>query len=81
VFVYHSSLFVPHISQTAATLTYTGAFGMCLFFVLSAYLITELLLREKQQTGHSSYASFLYAPNSAHLAALFRFHCFLCRAR
>lgn len=28
-----------------------GSFGVCLFFALSAYLITELLLREQQGTG------------------------------
>src|SRR4051812_6146531 len=28
-----------------------GSYGMSLFFVLSSYLITELLLREKQATG------------------------------
>lgn len=28
-----------------------GAFGVCLFFVLSAYLITELLRREESRTG------------------------------
>ena len=28
-----------------------GSFGVCLFFVLSAYLITELLLREQARTG------------------------------
>ncbi|HWQ56625.1 MAG TPA: acyltransferase, partial [Bryobacteraceae bacterium] len=29
----------------------SGAFGVCLFFVLSSYLITELLLRENEATG------------------------------
>lgn len=29
----------------------TGGFGLCLFFLLSAYLITELLLREQSRTG------------------------------
>lgn len=28
-----------------------GASGLCLFFLLSSYLITELLLREREQTG------------------------------
>lgn len=31
--------------------TYAGSFGADLFFVLSSYLITELLLREKNQRG------------------------------
>ena len=29
----------------------SGAFGMCIFFLLSAYLITELLIRERISTG------------------------------
>lgn len=28
-----------------------GAYGLCIFFLLSAYLISELLLREKEKTG------------------------------
>lgn len=28
-----------------------GAYGLCVFFLLSAYLISELLLREKEKTG------------------------------
>jgi peptidoglycan/LPS O-acetylase OafA/YrhL len=28
-----------------------GGFGLSMFFLLSAYLITELLLREREQTG------------------------------
>lgn len=35
-----------------------GAFGVCLFFVLSAYLITELLLREREITGSVKTGSF-----------------------
>ena len=36
----------------------TGAFGVSLFFVLSSYLITELLLREKDITGALDIRSF-----------------------
>jgi len=36
----------------------TGAFGVSLFFVLSAYLITELLLREKELLGAVDVKSF-----------------------
>ena len=36
----------------------TGAFGVSLFFVLSAYLITELLLREKELLGGVDVKSF-----------------------
>jgi peptidoglycan/LPS O-acetylase OafA/YrhL len=60
VFVHHTFLFGvgrPHhgISQRLAnalgTLAAAGAFGVDLFFVLSAYLITELLLRERDLQG------------------------------
>jgi len=36
----------------------SGAFGVSLFFVLSAYLITELLLREKELVGSLDVKSF-----------------------
>jgi peptidoglycan/LPS O-acetylase OafA/YrhL len=36
----------------------TGAFGVCVFFLLSAFLITELLLREQSQTGRIHVPSF-----------------------
>jgi peptidoglycan/LPS O-acetylase OafA/YrhL len=35
-----------------------GSFGVDLFFLLSAYLITELLLREKEAYGHVHLGSF-----------------------
>jgi peptidoglycan/LPS O-acetylase OafA/YrhL len=60
VFLFHFNrpvdLFVQHgiprvIAQAATGLIETGVFGVDLFFVLSAYLITELLTREKETTG------------------------------
>jgi peptidoglycan/LPS O-acetylase OafA/YrhL len=49
---FYSALGVPHIVGTVlASAGATGAFGVDLFFVLSAYLITELLLREKELLG------------------------------
>ncbi len=39
------------LKQVCALLQETGSFGMCIFFLLSAYLITELLQRERQSTG------------------------------
>lgn len=35
-----------------------GAFGVCIFFVLSSYLITELLIREKETTGSVHFKAF-----------------------
>jgi peptidoglycan/LPS O-acetylase OafA/YrhL len=35
----------------ATNLKYAGRFGVCLFFVLSSFLITELLMRERSSTG------------------------------
>jgi len=35
-----------------------GAFGVCVFFLLSAFLITELLLREQSETGRIHVPSF-----------------------
>lgn len=38
----------------------SGSFGVCLFFLLSAYLITELLEREREQTGAVNVKSFYF---------------------
>src|ERR1700722_6435581 len=35
-----------------------GSFGLLMFFLLSAYLITELLFREREQTGTISWKHF-----------------------
>jgi peptidoglycan/LPS O-acetylase OafA/YrhL len=60
VFLYHfnhpAEFYVQHgipraIAAGAASLIEGGVFGVDLFFVLSAYLITELLLREKEACG------------------------------
>jgi peptidoglycan/LPS O-acetylase OafA/YrhL len=54
----------PYISQRLpsspllATVGRAGSFGVDLFFLLSAYLITELLLREKEETGVLHVRSF-----------------------
>jgi peptidoglycan/LPS O-acetylase OafA/YrhL len=49
---FYSQLGVPKTLGTVlASAGATGAFGVDLFFTLSAYLITELLLREKELLG------------------------------
>lgn len=48
----------PRWLTVANAATYAGSFGVDLFFVLSAYLITELLLREKKQQGTLNVRSF-----------------------
>ena len=37
----------------------SGAFGLCMFFMLSAYLIITILLREKEVTGTVNLAAFV----------------------
>src|SRR5215204_3213386 len=68
VFMHHAlsrdaSLYIRHGLSPAATqwlLTAkeAGAFGLDLFFALSAYLITELLLREHRSGGSFSVSAF-----------------------
>lgn len=68
VFIHHS---IPHdptfwthygvpnlLARTIAGIGALGAFGVDVFFVLSAYLITELLLREKALLGDLDLRSF-----------------------
>src|ERR1700761_1323002 len=51
VFVAHGLLgSIQKTTQTGA-IARAGEFGVCVFFFLSSYLITELLLREKGVTG------------------------------
>jgi peptidoglycan/LPS O-acetylase OafA/YrhL len=68
VFVYHT-LYVPldHLvgrgvpmwfAQLQVGISRAGAYGVDLFFALSAYLITELLLREKEYRGTLDVKSF-----------------------
>jgi peptidoglycan/LPS O-acetylase OafA/YrhL len=46
------------LAHALGTMGMAGAFGVDLFFALSAYLITELLLREKQARGALDVRSF-----------------------
>jgi len=54
-----TKLGVPSVLATVLSgVGASGAFGVSLFFVLSAYLITELLLREKELVGSLDVKSF-----------------------
>ena len=76
VFVHHTAprqglipYLGPQLSWVATSLAKACGFGLCLFFVLSAYLITELLLRgEERQRQRRDFKDVLYSQSSAHLA-------------
>src|ERR1700746_2423728 len=46
------------IANAFNTLAHSGAYGVRLFFLLSSYLITELLLREQKKTGRIHLKAF-----------------------
>jgi peptidoglycan/LPS O-acetylase OafA/YrhL len=60
VFVVHGPRSNGHgvISNFFNRYAHCGAAGLCLFFFLSSYLITELLLRERDKTGTVHLKSF-----------------------
>ncbi len=61
VFFYHRMDYVP-LDRVRNPILYPtgiiGAFGVPVFFLLSAFLITELLFRERDRTGHIHIRSF-----------------------
>jgi len=56
---YYTERHVPSwLSQVNMTISTAGSYGVDLFFVLSSYLITELLIREKEDRGSLDVRSF-----------------------
>jgi peptidoglycan/LPS O-acetylase OafA/YrhL len=54
-------VFCDHLTSRRPWLQHiadTGEFGMCVFFMLSAYLIVTILLREREATGTVSWKNF-----------------------
>jgi peptidoglycan/LPS O-acetylase OafA/YrhL len=51
VFVAHGLVWHVDKPTQIGAIARSGEFGVCIFFFLSSYLITELLLREKRDTG------------------------------
>ncbi|HET8782265.1 MAG TPA: acyltransferase family protein, partial [Pyrinomonadaceae bacterium] len=56
--LYLSNGFSPVAAEWLLAAKEAGAFGLDLFFALSSYLITELLLREHAQRGTFSVSAF-----------------------
>src|SRR5215813_2353179 len=48
----------PQLSLWISNITGCGGYGVVLFFVLSSYLITELLIRESNSKGRIDVKSF-----------------------
>lgn len=54
----YASVLTPTLAKVMSTIVAAGGFGVSLFFALSAYLITELLVRERRTTGALDIRSF-----------------------
>jgi peptidoglycan/LPS O-acetylase OafA/YrhL len=68
VIAYHAS---KHLGWSAfSTAVSYGWCGVDLFFVIFGFLITGILLRSRSEEGY--FLKLLYAPRSAHLAAVLR---------
>jgi peptidoglycan/LPS O-acetylase OafA/YrhL len=67
----------PALSAVLAAIGAAGAFGVTIFFLLSAYLVTELLIRERALRGHVDLKAF-YLRRSLRILPLY--FCFLALA-
>ncbi len=72
VFVSHSPPIGIYSNSALGRLGASGAFGVDLFFTLSGYLLTSLLLRERDQTGDINLKAF-YARRTLRIWPLYYF--------
>jgi peptidoglycan/LPS O-acetylase OafA/YrhL len=77
VFVSHMALYAFYSHSPLGALGAGGAFGVDLFFTLSGYLLTSLLLREREQTGHIDVKAF-YIRRGLRIWPLYYFFLGLC---
>ena len=59
VFLTHVGPAFARFSDSMVDISFAGAFGVPLFFTLSSFLITELLLRERERTASINVRAFL----------------------
>lgn len=76
VFAFHASALLRVASPRLKNIFNTGFFGVDLFFTLSAYLITQLLLRERIRNGTIDVKSF-YVRRALRIWPLYFFFLFL----
>jgi peptidoglycan/LPS O-acetylase OafA/YrhL len=69
---------VGHSMNKAWLYVFNGALGVRIFFVISGYLITRLLLREQEQTGRISLGRFYVRRAFRILPPLYVYLVFLC---
>lgn len=74
VFIHHALPTLPDVypilPELSAATVEAGGFGVDLFFALSAFLITELLVREEQKTGEINAKAF-YARRALRIFPLY----------
>jgi len=77
VFVSHAPPYAVYSRSLLGALGAAGGFGVDLFFTLSGYLLTSLLLREREQTGHIDVKAF-YVRRGLRIWPLYYFFLGLC---
>jgi peptidoglycan/LPS O-acetylase OafA/YrhL len=77
VFVSHMAPYAFYSHSPLGALGEGGAFGVDLFFTLSGYLLTSLLLREREKTGHIDVKAF-YVRRGLRIWPLYYFFLALC---